>query len=218
MIKRRCKIIGYKQVKLLEMFVGGVTARTAAELVDVNMHSATLFYQKIRSMIAFELQDESPFFGEIELDESYFGGHRKGKRGRGAGGKIPVFGILKRGGKVYTKVIPDASSATLMPIIEQKICLDSIVYTDSWTAYNAIDVTQFHHYRINHSELFADKHNHINGIENFWNQAKRTLRKYNGIPKESFPDFLKECEFRFNMGSPAEQLKTLKKWKRKHLI
>ena len=200
------------------MFVGGVTARTAAELVDVNRHSATLYYQKIRQMIAYELEDESPFCGSVEVDESYFGGHRKGKRGRGACGKIPVFGILKRQGKVYTKVIEDASSATLIPIIERKVCPDSIVYTDCWKAYNAIDVTQFHHYRINHSELFADKHNHINGIENFWNQAKRTLRRYNGIPKDSFPLFLKECEFRFNVPSPAEQIKLLKKWKRKHLI
>jgi len=200
------------------MFVGGVPARTAAELADVNRHSATLFYQKVREMIAYELDDESPFEGEIELDESYFGGSRKGKRGRGAAGKIPVFGLLKRRGKVYTKVIPDASSKTLMPIITNKIRADSIVYTDSWKGYNAIDVTQFHHFRINHSELFADKQNHINGIENFWNQAKRWLRKYNGIPKEHFPLFLKECEFRFNFGSPAPQLNTLKSWKRRHLI
>lgn len=200
------------------MFVGGVPARTAAELADVNRHSATLFYQKIRQMIAYELGDDTPFAGEIELDESYFGGHRKGNRGRGAAGKVPVFGLLKRRGKVYTKVIPDASSATLMPIITNKIRPDSVVYTDSWTAYNAIDVTQFHHFRINHSELFADKQNHINGIENFWNQAKRWLRKYNGIPKDQFPLFLKECEFRFNFGSPAAQLNTLKSWKRKHLI
>jgi transposase len=200
------------------MFVGGVPARTAAELVGVNRHSATLYYQKVREMIAYELNDDNPFDGEVELDESYFGGHRKGNRGRGAGGKIPVFGILKRGGKVYTKVIPNASSATLLPIINRRIQPDSIVYTDCWSAYNAIDVTQFHHFRINHSKLFADKHNHINGIENFWNQAKRWLRKYNGIPKENFPLFLKECEFRFNVGSPAQQLKILKIWKLKHLI
>jgi transposase len=218
MVKRRCKLSSYKQSKLLEMFVGGVPARTAAELTGVNRHTATLFYQKIRAMIAIELNDESPFEGEIELDESYFGGHRKGNRGRGAGGKIPVFGILKRKGKVYTKVIPDASSKTLIPIINLRIKPDSIVYTDCWTAYNAIDVSQFHHFRINHSQLFADRQNHINGIENFWNQAKRWLRKYNGIPKDNFPLFLKECEFRFNFGSPAEQLKTLKIWKRKHLI
>ena len=57
------------------------------------------------------------FGGEIEVDESYFGGKRKGKRGRGAAGRIPVIGLLKGGGKVYTKIIPDAASATLMPII-----------------------------------------------------------------------------------------------------
>jgi len=54
--------------------------------------------------------------------------------------------------------------------------------------------------------------NHINGIENFWNQSKRVLRKYNGIDKKSFPLFLKECEFRFNYGTPKTQLKTLRLW------
>ncbi|MFM6371719.1 MAG: IS1595 family transposase, partial [Dolichospermum sp.] len=119
-----------------------------------------------------------------------------------AGGKVAVFGILKRGGKVYTQVILDAKTETLMPIIRQKIEPDSIVYSDCWRAYNALDVSEFKHYRINHSELFADKHNHINGIENFWNQAKRHLRKYNGIPREHFNLFLKECEWRFNNRSP----------------
>lgn len=100
-----------------------------------------------------------------------------------------------------------------MPIIRQKIALDSIVYTDSYRSYNALDVSEFHHLRINHSTHFAQgKTNHINGIENFWNQAKRVLRKYNGIPKNHFPLFLKECEFRFNHGSPKQQLKLLKKW------
>ncbi len=203
------------------MFVAGVPARTAAELVGVNRHSATLFYHKVRQMIAYELEDESPFHGEVEVDESYFGGHRKGNRGRGAAGKVPVFGILKRKGKVYTKVIADASSETLMPIIERKVLPDSIVYSDSWGAYNALDVSDFHHQRVNHSKTYVDegnRSNHINGIENFWNQAKRHLRKYNGIPREHFPLFLKECEFRFNFGSPSEQFSTLRKWKRKHLI
>ena len=64
----------------------------------------------------------------------------------------------------------------------------------------SLDVSGFTHHRINHSKLFADKQNHINSIENFWNQAKRVLRKYNGIDRKSFPLFLKECEFRFNFG------------------
>ena len=141
-----------------------------------------------------------------------WGGVCKGKRGRGAAGKVVVFGILKRGGKVFTKVVNDTKAVTLMPLITKKIAPDSIVYTDCYRSYNALDVSDFHHHRINHSALFATGKNHINGIENFWNQAKRVLRKYNGIPKESFPLFLKECEFRFNYGSPKQQLKLLKEW------
>jgi Transposase and inactivated derivatives len=119
---------------------------------------------------------------------------------------------LKRGDKVYTKVVHDTKTETLMPLIARKIAPDSIVYTDCYGSYNALDVSNFYHERINHSALFARGKNHINGIENFWNQAKRMLRKYNGIPKESFPLFLKECEFRFNYGTPKQQLKTLKEW------
>ena len=89
---------------------------------------------------------------------------------------------------------------------------DSIVYTDCYRSYNALDVSEFHHYRISHSTHFAEQKNHINGIENFWNQAKRVLRKYNGINRKSFPLFLKECAFRFNYGTPKQQLKTLRKW------
>lgn len=87
----------------------------------------------MREIIAKELEAESGamFGGEIEVDESYFGGKRKGKRGRGAAGKIPVFGLLKRGGKVYARVIPVAKGGTLLPIIERKVVPDSIVYTDS---------------------------------------------------------------------------------------
>ncbi len=174
----------------------------------------------MRVIISIELEREAAEFlsGEIEVDESYFGGHRKGKRGRGAAGKVPVFGLLKRGGKVYTKIIPDAKSSTLMPIIQNKVKPDSIVYTDCWRGYNVLDVSEFKHYRINHSKLFAHKHNYINGIENFWNQAKRHMRKFNGVPKEHFYYFLKECEWRFNNPSPKEQLTLLKQWVRKYNI
>lgn len=213
MVERRSRLSKYKQGKLLELFVAEVTARTAAELAGVNRHTATLYYQKIRKKIAEYLEKEADLFEcEVELDESYFGGVRKGKRGRGAAGKIPVFGLLKRGGKVYTQIVTDTKTETLLPIIRQKIKPDSIVYTDSYRSYNVLDVSEFKHYRINHSKLFAHKHNHINGIENLWNQAKRILRKYNGIPKQQFYYFLKECEFRFNYGSPKQQLKHLRKW------
>ena len=75
-----------------------------------------------------------------------------------------------------------------------------------------LDVSEFRHVRINHSERFAESRNHINGIENFWSQAKRILRKYYGIERKSFTLSLRECEFRFNYGSPSQQLKTLRSW------
>ena len=124
---------------------------------------------------------------------------------------------LKRGGKVYARVIPDAKGDTLVPIIERKVVPDSIVYSDSWRGYNALDVSSFKHFRINHSILFADAHNHINGIENFWNQVKRHMRKFNGVPKEHFGLFLKECEWRFNNPDPKRQLSQLKQWVRDNM-
>ncbi|ATW46487.1 DDE transposase [Glaesserella parasuis str. Nagasaki] len=199
---------------LLEFFVLEVTVRSAANLLEINANSAALFYRKIREVICYHLalEVDEVFDGQIELDESYFGGHRKGKRGRGAAGKVAVFGILKRQGKVFTVVVNDTKITTLMPVISRKIKPDSWVYTDTYHSYDALDVSEFHHERINHSELFTVKQNHINGIENFWSQAKRILRKYNGTDRKSFPLFLKECEFRFNFGIPKEQLKTLRKW------
>ena len=210
----RCKLKKSIQLKLLEYFVLEVSARSAADLLRIQPNTAALFYRKIRQIIHHYLSIEATeiFDGCIELDESYFGGVRKGKRGRGAVGKVAVFGMLKRGGKVYTAIVSDTKSTTLMPVITCKIAPDSIVYTDSYRSYNALDVSDFHHHRINHSTHFAKGKNHINGIENFWSQAKRILRKYNGINKSSFPSFLKECEFRFNYGTPSQQLKSLRLW------
>ncbi|MCK3657055.1 transposase [Pasteurellaceae bacterium Macca] len=209
-----CKLKKSIQKKLLEFFVLEVTARSAADLLGIQSNSAILFYRKIREVISYHLalEVDEVFDGQIELDESYFGGHRKGKRGRGAAGKVAVFGILKRQGKVFTVVVSDTKTTTLMPVIARKIKPDSGVYTDTYRSYDALDVSEFHHERINHSELFTVKQNHINGIENFWSQAKRIRRKYNGIDRKSFPLFLKECEFRFNFGTPKEQLKMLRKW------
>ena len=209
-----CRLKRNIQLSLLEYFVLEVTARSAADLLNIHPNSAALFYRKIREVITshLDLESQEIFDGFIELDESYFGGVRKGKRGRGAAGKVAVFGILKRGGKVFTQVVSNTKSETLMPLIARKIAPDSIVYTDCYGSYNVLDVSSFFHERINHSERFGEGRNHINGIENFWNQAKRVLRKYNGIPKDSFPLFLKECEFRFNYGSPKNQLVVLKKW------
>ena len=84
------------------------------------------------------------------------------------------------------------------------------MYTDTFRSYDVLDVSEFSHFRINHSTHFAENHNDINGIENFWNQAKRHLRKFNGIPKEHFELYLKECEWCFNNSEIKSQISILK--------
>jgi transposase len=211
--RRRSRLDSSVQRALLVHFVAGTPARSAAEIIGVNRHTATLYYHKLREVIAQQLECEAPeLCGEIEVDESYFGGVRKGKRGRGAAGKVPVFGLLKRAGKVHAVMIADARAATLAGIIRDCVKPDSVVYTDAYRSYDVLDVSEFHHRRVNHTEQFVDAGNHINGIENFWNQAKRHLRRYNGIPRTHFHLFLKECEWRFNYRPARLLLETLTKW------
>ena len=173
---------------MIEHFVAETTARAAAELIGIQANTAVQRYQRLRQLIASKLPSYE-LSGEVEADKSYFGGVPKGKRSRSVAGKVAVFGFLKCGGKVYTAIICDTKAETLLPIIEEKVRPDSIVYTETFRAYNALDVSESHHQRINYSKLFADECNHINGIENFWNQAKRHLRRFKGIKKKSFSGF-----------------------------
>ncbi|MFO0796024.1 MAG: IS1595 family transposase [Gemmataceae bacterium] len=131
------------------------------------------------------------------LDESYFGGKRKGKRGRGAGGKVAVFGILERAGRVYTVAVPDCKKETLMAKIEAATVKGSVFYTDEFTSYNDV---QRHgkHVPVNHQEAFAVGRAHINGIEGFWSFAKRLYRHVHGVDSGNFPLYLAEYEFRYN--------------------
>ena len=167
-----------KHGRLSEHCVAGTIALTAASSAGTHHNTSAYFFHRLREIVLLELdvKSEAVFGGEIEVDESYFGGKIKGKLGRVSAGEIPVFGLLKRGRKVYTKVIPDASGATLTLIIERKVIPDSIVYSDIWKGCNAIDVAEFKHYWINNSDLFEEGQNHINEIENFWTQAKRHMR------------------------------------------
>lgn len=207
--------------ELLKLFVAGSAARAAGELVGVHRNTAAPFLAKLRAVIAArqERAMADAFAGPVEIDEPYLGGRRKGRRGRGAAGKVAVFGILKRGGRVYAQMIADCGQATLVPTIRRKVAPASVVYSDSWGGYDTPSVEGYQHERINHDEeLAAAGGRHINGIENFWNQAKRHLRRFNGVPKGSFPVFLQECVWRFNTGTPREQLESLRKLLRRRMI
>lgn len=191
--------------ELLRLFCADVTALAAAELTGLNRNTVNRYYGMLRRRIAEACEADSPFEGEVEADESYFGARRvRGVRGRGARGKTIVFGLLKRGGKVYTQIVPDVSRRTLMQVIEGKVDKSSTMYTDGFKSYDGlVDWGYRHHYRVRHGENEfverGDPGNHINGIESFWGYAKNRLVKYQGIGKEEFYYHLKECEFRFNM-------------------
>ena len=143
---------------------------------------------------------EKPELGEFELDESYFGAKRvRGKRGRGAAGKTPVFGILKRDGKVYVNIVKNCSREQLMPIIKGKILEGSTIHTDGWRAYDGLILNGYDHYRVYHSkDEFVRGKSHVNGIESFWSFCKRRLSKFNGLTGDNFKFHLKESEFRWN--------------------
>jgi len=136
--------------------------------------------------------------GEIELDESYFGGRRKGHRGRGAAGKVPVFGILERNGIVQVNVVPNVTAETLLGFTVQKVRRGSIVYTDKFRSYDSLMFCGYRHLKIDHTKLFSSGKVYINGLEGFWSWAKERLIKHHGVSKEHFPLYLKELEFRYN--------------------
>jgi transposase len=198
----RCsKISERKTRQIIRYFAHDLTVSKTAELVGVTRRSVTVLFVKIRQRIAEEAERASPFTGEVEVGESYFGARRvRGKRGRAASGKTIVFGIFKRNGQVYTEIVSDCRKCTLQKVIRGRVALETVIHSDGWRGYDGlVDVGYSKHYRVLHAEdEFANAESHINGIESFWSSAKRRLRKFNGIPTHTFYRHLKECEYRFN--------------------
>jgi transposase len=195
--------------KIVECFTADVSATQAGKIAKVNRNTANLWYNSFREKILIHQEAENgSFHGEVELDESYFGGPRKKKhagdrrkRGRGAENKVPVFGIKKReDGRVYTQIIKNASKHELLPIIRRLIQRKkTTIYTDKWKSYDGLVLDGYKHKRINHSKSYSNrKGTHVNGIENFWSFSKRRLAKFNGVSRRTFLLHLKECEFRYN--------------------
>lgn len=199
MIKQR--VTTQKRNKIFLCFKNDLTATQAADICGVNRNTVNRYYNLLRRAILSEsVREARREVGEYELDESYFGARRvRGKRGRGAAGKTPVFGLLKRGEKVFVTVVKDCSRRSLMPVIKGLILEHSTIYTDGWKAYDGLILNGYEHYRVFHSKNeFARGKSHVNGIENFWSFAKRRLAKFNGCDSDAFVLHLKECEWRYN--------------------
>ncbi len=205
------------RVLLREFSLDSAASETALRM-GISRKTINRLYQLFRKRIVTLCERENKFTGEVEIDESYFGARRvRGKRGRGAMGKIPVVGILKRDGAVYTKPIRNCTKAQLMPVIKGKILEGSTVHTDGWKSYDGLILNGYKHKRVFHfKDEFVRGKSHVNGIESFWSYTKRRLAKFNGVKKEYFLLHLKESEYRWNHRKNKNMYKTLLKEFRKN--
>ena len=197
----------YRQRKVVEAFCADLTATQAAKLLRLNRNTVNRYFRLFRERIRDQqnsLKDQ--FQGTVEVDESWFGAARpRGqigprKVGRGTN-KQPVFGIIERGGRVFTEIIDDTTKATLQGLIRGHVAREATVISDGWRGYSGlVDWGYEKHLRIKkyrkEGNPFTDGDVHINGIESFWSFTKRRLAKFNGT-SGTFELHLKECEWRW---------------------
>ena len=147
---KRSRISKAKFRELLKYFSFDIEATKIAQLSGLNRNTINRYLLLIRGMIAEACEHESPFTGEIEVDESFFGARRvKGKRGRGAFGKTIVFGLLKRNGKVYAKIVLNCSRAILQAVIRGKVDLNGTIHSDGWRGCSGlVDLGYKKYYRV----------------------------------------------------------------------
>ena len=140
------------------------------------------------------------------------------KRGRGASGKTPVIGLLKRDGKVFVKVVNNCSRKELLPVIKGQVLEDTTVYTDGWKAYDSLVREGYKHHRVHHhKDEFARGKNHVNGIESFWSYVKCRMTKLRGVKKDKFVIHLMESAWRYNHRNDNSYLLLLKELRKKPL-
>ena len=183
---------------ILHYFSLEIPANKAAKDLEFSYNKVRNKYMLYRQEIYDFLSKEfTRLSGEIECDESYFGGKRKGTRGRGSAGKIKVFGMLERQGRIFTTVVDDVTAETLMNEIRDNSEKGSVFYTDKFRSYKSLKFFG-KHLTVDHNKYFIKGRRHINGLEGFWSFAKERLLKYHGVSKDHFLLYLKEMEFRYN--------------------
>ncbi|MBN1375429.1 MAG: IS1595 family transposase, partial [Dehalococcoidia bacterium] len=159
--------------------------------------TAWRMFKQIRTLLD---ESEGIHSNAVEVDETYVGGKRPGKRGRGAAGKTAVIGIAQRQGKVTTKVVADTKRSTVMPLIQKNVAQKTIVYTDEYPIYDTVESNGFTHKRCNHGAgeyVVGDAH--TNTIEGFWSLVKRGISGvYHAVSPKYLQSYLNEYEFRYN--------------------
>jgi len=157
-------------------------------------------FKQIRTLLD---ENASMFTDEVEVDETYMGGRRRGdNKGRPAEGshKTAVIGIVQRQGKVSAKVVTNVKRSTVMPLIEKNVAQKTIIYTDEYAVYNNLANEGFNHVRCNHAEGdYVVGRAHTNTIEGFWSLVKRGISGvYHAVSPKYLQSYLNEYQFRYN--------------------
>ena len=179
----------------------GVSAKELQLQLDVTYKTAWYMAHRIRLAMQEDSDFCEKFSGTVEVDETYIGGRRKGKRGRGASNKVPVVAIKERtSGKIRMQALDRVTSTNLANFIREHSEPGSEVHTDEFSSYLWLDASEFVHESVNHTETYVrDGRIHTNGVENVWSLFKRGITGvFHKVSAKYLPLYLNEFSFRFN--------------------
>ena len=187
----------------------GVSAKELQRQLGVTYKCAWRMGHEIRKHMA-DVDGEDGLSGIVEVDETYVGGKREGKRGRGADGKTVVFGMLQRDGKIMTKIVPNARTQTLEPIILANVQAGTEIQSDEWSAYRNLNKKGYTHETVQHGAgEYARDGVHVNGLEGYWSMLKKGIRSTHiHVSGEYLKNYAKEFEYRYNNRSMPESMFT----------
>lgn len=175
----------------------GISAKQIERETGVTYKTAWRMFRQIRSLLQ---SDNKPASGEVEIDDTYIGGKRPGKRGRGAEGKTTVFGMAQRQGRVKALKTKDLKRSTVFPLMKANIEPNSKVYSDEFHVYDTLKTLGYAHHSVNHSlEVWVEGDAHTNTIEGFWSLLKRGINGvYHAVSEKYLQNYINEYAFRYN--------------------
>jgi len=190
-------ILWFYAIFLMAQSKNGVSAKELERHLGVTYKTAWRMAKQIRKLMS---DNDEPFDGEVEADETYIGGKRRGKRGRGAEGKTPVFGVVKRQGGVKTSKVENVKQVTLMPLIKKMVKSGSLIFTDESNSYNKVESMGYGHEKVKHGKgEYVRGNTHTNTIEGFWSQFKRSVHgTFHCVSPKHLQAYLDEFSFRYN--------------------
>ena len=183
----------------------GVSGKELQRTLGVTYKTAWRMGQQIRTLMG-NAEEFAMLKGHVEVDEAYVGGHRPGKRGRGAEGKTIVMGMKERGGPIVTKVIPDVKKATLRKEVLANVEPGTTVSTDELMSYGLLTDDGFKHGTVAHGKkeyaYYDYRHqttHHTNHVESFWRLFKKSVASTHiHISEKYAARYLDEFAFRQN--------------------